>query len=472
MAVQTGSGASAIVEAISCRKCALRLADNKAGSFAIREDCHAVKIMDCGGKITRLLGPLKRILSPPVCTAVLSPAIISRGKYTRQKELNGRRIMYRVSGRQLILLALGSALFAAVVVACAQRVLETGKIKVEPLAIADPSVVTDEQNNIEVYREVSPGVVNITNTSYVEGWFGVYPQEGTGSGSIIDAEGHILTNYHVVQQASQLEVQSENEKYAARTVGVDPDNDLAVIKVTAPKDHLRVVQLATSKGLLVGQKVLAIGNPFGLQRTLTTGIISGLERPLREPTGRTIEGAIQTDASINPGNSGGPLLNSHGQMIGINTAIISPNGQGSVGIGFAVPVDTAKKIIPELIAKGYITRPWLGVSTVPLTQRIARAFRLPVEDGLVVASVYRGSGAASAGLRGAVVRESFFGGTSLEQIGDVIVTIDGKPVRNGDDLQHALNDKKPGNVVQVEVVRQGRRVAIPVRLVERPPESR
>ncbi len=380
--------------------------------------------------------------------------------------------MYRVSGKQLILLGLGSALLAAAIVACAQRILDNKKIAIEPLAIADPSVATDEQNNIEVYREVSPGVVNITSTSYVQGWFGAYPQEGTGSGSIIDMEGHILTNYHVVQQSSQLEVQIENDKYPARMVGVDPDNDLAVIKVNAPRDHLRVVQLATSKGLLVGQKVLAIGNPFGLQRTLTTGIISGLERPLREPAGRTIEGAIQTDASINPGNSGGPLLNSHGQMIGINTAIISPNGQGSVGIGFAVPVDIAKKIVPELIAKGYIARPWLGVSTMPLSQNIAKAFRLPVDEGMVIGSVYRGGGAAAAGLRGAVIRESFFGNASLEQLGDVILAIDRQPVRNGEEFQHALREKKPGETVQVEVLRQGKRLTIPVRLSERPQDSR
>ena len=380
--------------------------------------------------------------------------------------------MYRVSAKQLVLLGLGSALLAAAIVACAQRVLDGKKITAEPVAIADPSVATDEQNNIEVYREVSPGVVNITSTSYVEGWFGVYPQEGTGSGSIIDTDGHILTNYHVVQQASQLEVQIENDKYPARTVGIDPDNDLAVIKVNAPREHLRVVRLATSKGLLVGQKVLAIGNPFGLQRTLTTGIISGLERPLREPNGRTIEGAIQTDASINPGNSGGPLLNARGEMIGINTAIYSAGGSGSIGIGFAVPVDNAKKTIPDLIAKGYVARPWLGVSTVQLSQNIVTKFRLPVDGGMIVGNVYRGSGAAAAGLRGAVVRESFFGGASLEQLGDVILAIDRQPVRNGDEFQHALKDKKPGDTVQVELLRQGNRVTIPVRLGERPQGSR
>src|ERR1700720_1435797 len=234
--------------------------------------------------------------------------------------------MYRVSGKQLVSIALFSALLAGIIVACAQRALEHRAVSVEPIAIADPTVATDEQNNIEIYRAFSPGVVNITNHTYQQDFFGAYPSEGTGSGSIIDDRGHILTNFHVVQNANQLEVQIENDKYPATVVGTDRDNDLAVIKVDVPSSrHLTTVTLGTSSGLQVGQKVLAIGNPFGLQRTLTTGIISGLERPLRDPVSRrTIPGAIQTDASINPGNSGGPLLNSKGEMIGINTAIYSP----------------------------------------------------------------------------------------------------------------------------------------------------
>src|SRR5215210_7668689 len=259
--------------------------------------------------------------------------------------------MYRVSGKQLVMLALCSALLAGIIVAIAQRTMgrrAAGELSIEPLAIADPTVATDEQNNIEIYHALSPGVVNITNRGYQETLFGAYPSEGSGSGSIIDDRGYILTNYHVIQGATQLEVQVENDKYPGTLVGTDRDNDLAVIKIDPPRDkRLSVVKLGTSQGLQVGQKVLAIGNPFGLQRTLTTGIISGLERPLRDPSARrTIQGAIQTDASINPGNSGGPLLNARGEMIGINTMIYSPNGGGSVGIGFAVPVDTAQKIIP------------------------------------------------------------------------------------------------------------------------------
>src|SRR5688572_9980502 len=218
--------------------------------------------------------------------------------------------MYRVSAKQLVMLVFSTALLAAAIVACAHRVIDGGTASIERPVIADPTVATDEQNNIDVYRVVSPGVVNITSKGYRRNMFGVYPTGGTGSGAIIDEQGHILTNFHVVQGARQLEVQVENDKYPARLIGIDPDSDIAVIKINAPRDGLTVVKLGSSQGLLVGQKVLAIGNPFGLQRTLTTGVISGLERPIQSPrTGRTIEGAIQTDASINPGNSGGPLLN-------------------------------------------------------------------------------------------------------------------------------------------------------------------
>jgi putative serine protease PepD len=384
--------------------------------------------------------------------------------------------MYRVSGKQLVSIALFSALLAGIIVACAQRALEHRAVSVEPIAVADPTVASDEQNNIEIYRAFSPGVVNITNHTYQQDFFGAYPSEGTGSGSIIDDRGHILTNFHVVQNANQLEVQIENDKYPATVVGTDGDNDLAVIKVDVPSSrHLTTVTLGTSSGLQVGQKVLAIGNPFGLQRTLTTGIISGLERPLRDPVSRrTIPGAIQTDASINPGNSGGPLLNSKGEMIGINTAIYSPSGAagGSIGIGFAVPVDIAKKFIPDLISKGYVSRPWLGITTLPLDKRIARAMDLSVDQGIIVGDVTRGSGAAAAGLRGAVVRESIWGGIVLQQIGDVILTVGGQKVTSTDDLQNALQDKKPGQTVDVEVLRQGNRITVPVRLSERPPELR
>lgn len=381
--------------------------------------------------------------------------------------------MYRISGKQLATIALSSALLAAIIVACAHRALD-GVTNIEPVAIADPTVATDEQNNVEIYHAVSPGVVNITNRGYQETYWGVFPSEGTGSGSIIDEKGNILTNYHVVQGASQLEVQVDKEKFPATLVGTDRDNDLAIIRIETPRNyHLTPVRLGSSQGLQVGQKVLAIGNPFGLQKTLTTGIISGLERPLRDSAARrTINGAIQTDAAINPGNSGGPLLNSKGEMIGINTAIQASAGGGSIGIGFAVPVDTAKRIIPEIISKGYVSRPWIGISTLPLNQRIPQAFDLPVAEGIIVGDVYRGGGAAAAGLRGAVVRESMGGGIQLQQLGDVIITVGGQKVASTDDLQNAMQDKKPGETVDVELLRQGKRVTVPVRLSERPAELR
>jgi S1-C subfamily serine protease len=380
--------------------------------------------------------------------------------------------MYRVSGKQLVLLSLISALLASVIVACAQKAFINKNVSIEQPVMADPSVASDEQNNIDVYRAVSPGVVFITSKSYVETWYGVYPQQGSGSGSIIDDQGHILTNYHVIQGASQLEVQIGKDKYTGTIIGADRDNDLAVIKVDAPRDRLTIIKLGSSKGLLVGQKVLAIGNPFGLQQTLTTGVISGLERPLRDPAAqRTIEGAIQTDASINPGNSGGPLLNARGEMIGINTMIYSPNGGGSVGIGFAVPVDTAQKIIPDLIAKGRVSRPWLGVSLMPLNRRAANQLGVPVSSGLIVGKVYSGSGAAQAGLRGAVIQESY-NGVIIQQLGDVILAVDGQPVASTEDLQNALKNKRPGQTADVEVLRQNRRASITVKLSELPQEYR
>jgi len=391
------------------------------------------------------------------------------------------RFMYRVSGKQLVTMAMISALFTALILVVAQRAFDrTGKsagalgTAIEPVAIADPTVATDEQNNVEIYQAYSPGVVNITSKSYQQTIYGVYPSEGSGSGSIIDEKGFILTNFHVIQGATQLEVQVENDKFPATIVGTDRDNDLAVIKIEPPRDrHLIVVKRGTSQGLRVGQKVLAIGNPFGLQRTLTTGIISGLERPLRDPSARrTINGAIQTDAAINPGNSGGPLLNAKGEMIGINTAIQANAGGGSIGIGFAVPVDIANKILPDLMSKGYVTRPWLGISLLPLDRRSARQLNLPVEEGILVGEVYRGSGAAEAGLRGAVLREDVFGNSVLQQLGDVIVAIDGKKIANADDLQNALQDKQPGQSVQVTILRDGHQTTLPVRLSERPPQER
>src|SRR5437016_2658207 len=279
--------------------------------------------------------------------------------------------MYRISARQILLLALMSALVAAGAVLTFDRYgtrllqprSDAAFTESAPAGITSPSVASDEQNNIEVYKVLSPGDVFITSTSTQPGdlFFDEQEREGSGSGSIIDQQGHILTNYHVIEGAQKLTVSFGGDKsYPARVVGADPDTDLAVIQVNAPAEHLTVVPFGDSDRLVVGQKVLAIGNPFGLARTLSTGVISGLQRPIRAQNGRQIEGAIKTDASINPGNSGGPLLDSHGRMIGINWQIESPSVAGA-GLGFAIPLNLDKRITPQLVRNGVIRRPDLGI---------------------------------------------------------------------------------------------------------------
>src|SRR6185503_12992762 len=290
--------------------------------------------------------------------------------------------------------------------------------------------------------------------------------------SIIDNEGHILTNFHVVQDTQSLDVSLANDHhYKAEIVGRDPDNDLAVIKISAPRESLKPIPFGVSKELFVGQKVLAIGNPFGLDRTLTTGIVSGLSRPLRsEFTGRLIEGVVQTDASINPGNSGGPLLDSHGRMIGINTMIFSPSG-GSVGIGFAVPVDTAKSIVPDILAYGRVRRPRLGIVPYELDARLADALELGVKQGLMVGQVVQGGAADVAGIRGGS-QPAQVGNQVMYLGGDVITQVDGHQVRTRDDLDRVLNEKKIGDRVEIEVVRSQKKIKFTVQLSEPPDVTR
>src|SRR5882724_96093 len=374
--------------------------------------------------------------------------------------------MYKLSARQILAVALISALFAAGAIAVVDRLANrfqpssSASNGTPPAGITDPATATDEQNNIEVYRTLSPGVVNVHSTSYARDFFGfVEPQEGSGSGSVIDQEGNILTNYHVIEGATKLAVSFGGQKnYAAQLVGGDPDTDLAVIKlIERPKEPLTIVPLGDSEKLEVGQKVLAIGNPFGLDRTLTTGVISGLQRPIRARNGRPIEGAIQTDASINPGNSGGPLLDSHGRMIGINSQILSPSG-ASAGVGFAVPVSIAKRIVPQLIRNGVVNRP-----TMDLNPRDVETLRdqvdLPIRDGVMIWQIARGGAAATAGLRGVTQDEN--GDIAL---GDIIVSLDGEKVGNSDDLYRLLEKHQVGQTVRVEIVRNGRRLTVPVRL--------
>lgn len=327
----------------------------------------------------------------------------------------------------------------------------------------------DEGNNISIYRRVGPGVVNITSVVIQRDFFfNPVPREGAGSGSIIDTAGHILTNHHVIRDSTRLEVTlSDESKWPARFVGADPDNDLAVIKIDVPKEKLRVIPMGDSSKLKVGQKVLAIGNPFGLGQTLTTGIISSLGRSIRSEAGILIQDVIQTDAAINPGNSGGPLLDSTGKIIGINSAIISPTG-ASVGIGFAVPVNTAKRILPELIKKGYVSYPWIGVSVYPLIPEFATFLGLKAERGAMISEVVKGGPAERAGLRGGD-RQVRVGNSLIMVGGDVIVEIDGVKVMSSDELIRMIRDHRAGEMVELKVLRKGKFLGIEVTLGEKPP---
>lgn len=378
-----------------------------------------------------------------------------------------KKSVYQLSARQILFLAFASAMIAVGAMAAllnfgsALELRETASIasaEDAPQGISEPSAVSDEQNSIEIYKTLSPGVALISTSSTVQNYYGeeLERESGNGSGSVIDNQGHILTNYHVVEGSTKLTVSFGGEKvYPAKFVGGDPDTDLAVIKIDPPSTGLTVIPLGNSDQLSVGQKVLAIGNPFGLDRTLTTGVISGLQRPLRARNGRPIDAAIQTDASINPGNSGGPLLDKYGRMIGINSQIFSRSG-GSVGVGFAVPVNTAKRVVPQLIQYGAVNRPKLGASLPSVADLIERGYPLPVRQGLVVYQVVPNGSAQRAGLQGI--------GNGGE-IGDIILSVDNQKMNSLDDLYRLLDKKQIGDTVNVEVYRQGNTVTVPLRLL-------
>ncbi len=328
----------------------------------------------------------------------------------------------------------------------------------------------EEIDNILIYKRLNDGVVNITSITVEYNWFlEPIPKSGTGSGSIIDQEGHILTNYHVIKDADNLSITlSDGSEYPGRVVGVDPENDLAVVKFDPKGKILTTIPFGNSDKLRVGQKVLAIGNPFALERTLTTGIVSGLGRPVRNESGLIIQKMIQTDASINPGNSGGPLLNSKGEMIGINTMIFSPSG-GSVGVGFAVPVNTAKRVVTDLIRYGYVRRGWIDIVPVQLFPALVKYARLPVSKGILVSEVMPGSNAEKAGLRGGSHRNAVRSGSKIIYLGgDIIVEIDKTPVSSLADMFSALEDNKPGERVEVKVVRGRKKLTLYVKLSVRP----
>jgi S1-C subfamily serine protease len=316
---------------------------------------------------------------------------------------------------------------------------------------------SDERSTINLFRQASPSVVNITTIGVERDLFTLnlyqIPQ-GTGSGFVWDINGDIITNFHVIQNADSAQVTlADQSNWKARVVGVAPDKDLAVLRIDAPANRLRPIPIGTSKDLQVGQSVYAIGNPFGLDQTLTTGVISALNREIESVTRRPIQGVIQSDAAINPGNSGGPLLDSAGRLIGVNTAIYSPSG-ASVGIGFAIPVDTVNRIVPELIRSGKIIRPGLGIQIAD--DQIAQ--RLGV-TGILVVDVARGSAAAKAGIQ--PTRRDAEGRLRL---GDIITALDGKKVESPNDLYLLLEKYKIGDAVNISILRNGKTVETKVAL--------
>src|SRR6202521_130779 len=321
----------------------------------------------------------------------------------------------------------------------------------------------EEQNNIGVYRKNIGSGVNITSRVMTYDFFyGLVPQEGQGSGFVIDKEGHILTNYHVIADARQVEVTLHNrKKYKATVVGTDQAHDLAVIQIKAP--DLVPAVLGDSAHLQVGQKVYAIGNPFGLAGTMTRGIVSSI-RPVREPNGATIGDAIQTDAAINPGNSGGPLMNWHGEVIGINTMILSSVNQNA-GIGFAIPINTAKAVLNDLMTLGRVRRPALGVRTIPITAELADEIGLPADYGLLIVQVTPGGSADQAGLRGGSER-AYLGNIPIMLGGDLIVAIDGEKVVDEQDLSQMMNNHRAGDTVKVTIYRNKKKMDVSVALGE------
>jgi S1-C subfamily serine protease len=328
------------------------------------------------------------------------------------------------------------------------------EVRLRAVAPAAP-LEAEESHTIQIFERTAPSVVYIVNSALYRQLFSrnVYEvPQGAGSGFVWSQAGYIVTNFHVVYNADSLTVvladQSEHE---ARVVGVDPDHDLAVVQIQVAKEKLSPILVGSSHDLKVGQKVLAIGNPFGLDHTLTTGVVSALHRSIESMTKRTIENAIQTDAAINPGNSGGPLLDSGGRLIGINTMIVSPSGAFS-GIGFAVPVDMVNDIVPQLIQHGRVTRAGIGVSLLP--DSLARR---SVRQGVIIGKVFPGGPADRAGLRGTTQGHS-------AQLGDVIMALDGEPVDTGDDLLRLLGRRKAGEQVRLEILRDGQIREVTVKL--------
>ena len=331
----------------------------------------------------------------------------------------------------------------------------------------------------DIYQRSAGGVVQVTSTSVVtvpaDPFFGnLFPsqqqQQSLGSGFVIDKTGHIVTNYHVVQGAGKINVSFSNgASTKATVVGVDPSSDLAVLKVDASSRALTPLQLGNSDDMRVGDPVVAIGNPFGLDRTVTAGIVSAIQRAITAPNGYTIDHVIQTDAAINHGNSGGPLLNRRGQVIGVNAQIETggSGNSGNVGVGFAIPSNTVENVIAQLLREGHVNRAFIGISATPITRDLARVFRLPVSKGLLVQSVEPGSGAASAGLE-AGTTQVVLAGESYNLGGDIIVQADKSPVASLDKLRDVVASKKPGDKLRLVVYRNGKRTVVSLKLGRQP----
>jgi S1-C subfamily serine protease len=336
-------------------------------------------------------------------------------------------------------------------------------VELREASAAPPSFDSEEQENIAVYKKALPSVVNITSSAVAYDFFyGAVPKQGQGSGFVIDPSGHILTNYHVVEGARQVEVTtSDKKKYRAEIVGTDPQHDLAVIQIS--DRAITPAFMGDSKNLVVGQKVYAIGNPFGLSGTMTRGIISSI-RSVRGQRGY-IDEAIQTDAAINPGNSGGPLLNSRGEVIGINSMILTGGAEQSAGIGFAIPINTAKAVLDDLVSLGRVRRPTLGIFPLPIGPELADQLGLAADSGLLIVQVAPGSGADRAGLRAGNQR-AFLGNVPIMLGGDLIVAVEGQAVPDPQELSHIMQKHRAGDTVTVTIYRGKKKMDVRVTLGE------
>ncbi len=327
-------------------------------------------------------------------------------------------------------------------------------------AAAAPAFDAEELQNIAVYKKALPSVVNITSTAVqFDFFYGPVPQQGQGSGFILDKQGLILTNNHVIEGGQRIEVTlSDKHRYTATPIGVDKNHDLALLKINAP--NLVPAVLSDSTGLVVGQRVYAIGNPFGLNGTMTRGIISSI-RSIRGPNNNPIEDAIQTDAAVNPGNSGGPLLNSRGEVIGITTLIASNGAEQSSGIGFAIPINTAKAVLDDFAKYGRVRRPSLNIVTLPISPDIAESIGLPVDSGILIERVLPGGAAERAGLRGGTQR-MYMGNQPVMLGGDLIVGLNGQEIATAQDLSSAMNQHRAGDTVTLTIFRGRQRMDVKV----------